>query len=54
MSAYPMSIVGPVGLERNNGTRTDPHSAPGTHAGAGAVTPLPSPSSNDGCAAAAT
>ena len=31
-----MSIFGPAGLERNNGTRTDPHSAAGTgtHPGA--------------------
>jgi hypothetical protein len=30
-----MSIIGPLGCERNSGTRTDPHSAPatGTHPG---------------------
>src|SRR4051794_13274763 len=46
-----MSIFGPAGLERNNGTRTDPHSAAGTgtHPGACAAATLP----NEGVSAPA-
>ena len=49
-----MSIFGPAGLDRNSGTRTDPHSAPGTgtHPGACATTPARRPSPSDGAPAA--
>src|SRR5512132_1681923 len=48
-----MSIFGPAGLDRNNGTRTDPHSAAGTGTHPGACATLPARDNpNEGAPAA--